>query len=174
MRPQTTGASRWSVWRLKMWSCQFSCREPWLQRQRLRERPEPRSGLETYNTTQSVHVRRCAGLISPSCSAHRWSQQKVRWTHPVPSRRRRSWSQSPPQPCSSATCRPSTPSQQRRTPRSSSLCPWTSCLTSCGSDASMCWSYEIAVRWSMSMSWSTFLQLCSLPCRPMRFGLQLQ
>lgn len=50
MKPQITGGSRWSAWRSKMWSCQCSCREPWLQRQRLHERPELRSGSVTQQT----------------------------------------------------------------------------------------------------------------------------
>lgn len=49
MKPQITGASRWSVWRLKMWSCHISCREPWLLRLRLHERPEPRSAHKPHN-----------------------------------------------------------------------------------------------------------------------------
>lgn len=43
-KPQTTGASRWNAWRLKMWNCRINCREPWRRRQRQHERPEQRSG----------------------------------------------------------------------------------------------------------------------------------
>lgn len=43
-KPQTTGASRWSGWRLKTSSCHSRCREPWLLRRRRLARPEQRLG----------------------------------------------------------------------------------------------------------------------------------
>lgn len=56
--PQTNGASRWSEWRLKMWSCHTRCREPWLPKQRQLERPEQRWGSNPYVAIRSIRSKR--------------------------------------------------------------------------------------------------------------------
>lgn len=59
MRPQITGASRWSGWRLKTSSCHSRCRGPWLLRRRQLVRPEQRSGSQEMCTAEHQQKSMC-------------------------------------------------------------------------------------------------------------------
>lgn len=66
MRPQTTGASRWSGWKLKTSSCHTRCRGPWLLRQRRLVKPEQRSGFQDMFTAQQQH-QKCVQARTSLC-----------------------------------------------------------------------------------------------------------